>query len=55
MLRRFYELRKGLKIAMVQLEKHFDISDEVAAECLYKEDAELLLSEKVNELTTKET
>ena len=28
MVKRFYELRKEVKIAMVQLEQHFDISDE---------------------------
>ena len=28
MLKRFYELRKEVKIAMVQLDQHFDISNE---------------------------
>ena len=69
MLKRFYELRKEVKIAMVQLEQLFDISDEelvrikelryapapieMAVECRCKEDAGLLLAEKVTEFTAK--
>ena len=69
MLKRFYELRKEVKIAMVQLEQHFDISDEelvrirelcdalapieMAVEYLCKEDADLLLAEKVTEFTAR--
>jgi len=68
MLKRFYELRKEVKIAMVQLEQHFDISDEelvrirelcdalapieMAVEYLCK-DADLLLAEKVTEFAAK--
>ena len=69
MLKRFYELRKEVKIAVVQLEKLFDISDEelvrikelryapapieMVVECRCKEDADLLLAEKVTEFTAK--
>ena len=69
MLKLLYELRKEVKIAMVQLEQRFDISDEelvrikelcdalapieMAVEYLCKGDAELLLAEKVTEFTKK--
>ena len=69
MLKRFYELRKEVKIATVQLEQHFDISDEelvrikelydalasieMTIEYLCKEDADLLFAEKVTEFTAK--
>ena len=69
MLKRFCELRKEVKIAMVQLDQHFDISDEelarikelcdalapieMAVEYHCKKDADLLLAEKVTEFTTK--
>ena len=69
MLKRFYELRKEVRIAMVQLDQHFDVSDEelvrikelcdaltpieMAVEYLCREDAELLLAEKVTQFTTK--
>ena len=62
MLKRFYELRKEVKIAMVQLDQRFDISEEevvripelcdalapieMAVEYLCREDADLLLAEK---------
>jgi len=69
MLKRFYELRKEVKIAMVPLEEQFDLSDEelvsikemcdalapieMAVEYLCKEDADLLLAEKVAEFAAK--
>ena len=69
MPKRLYELRKEVRIAMVQLDQHFDISDEelvrikelcdalapieMAVEYLCREDADLLLAEKVTEFTTK--
>ena len=69
MLKRVYELPKEVKIAMVQLDPHFDISNEelvrikelfdalapikMAVEYLCREDAYLLLAGKVTEFTTK--
>ena len=69
MLKPFYELHKEVMIAMVQLEQLFDISDEelvrikelcdalapieMAVEYLCKDDADLLLAEKVTEFTAK--
>ena len=66
---RFYELRKEIKIAMVQLEREFEFSDdelekikelcealtpiEMTVKLLCKEDADLLLAEKVTEFTSK--
>ena len=63
MLERFYELRKEIKMALVQLDVQFDLSDEelkginemcealapfkVAVEALSGEEAGLLLSKKI--------
>ena len=63
MLQRFYEMRKEVKVAMLQLDKDFNISREeldkikeicdtlapleTAVQCLCKKDADLILSEKV--------
>ena len=69
MLRRFYELRKEIKVAMVQLEQEFEFSDdelkkinelcealvpmEMAVEYLCKDKADLLLAENVVMFTLK--
>ena len=69
MLRRFYELRKEIKVAMAHLDRDFDFSEqeldmikklfgalapiEMAVEYLCKQDANLLLSEKVIAFTLK--
>ena len=60
MLERFYELQKEIKMAMVQLDANFDVSEKeikemcevlapfkAAIDALASEDADLLLSEKV--------
>ena len=69
MLRRFYELRKEIKVAMVELEQEFEFSDdelkkinelcealapmEMAVEYFCKDKADLLLAENVVMFTLK--
>ena len=65
MLRRFYELRKEIKVAMVELEQEFEFSDdelkkinafspmEMTVQYLCKDKADLLLTENVVMFTLK--
>ena len=69
LLRRFYEVRKEVKLAMIHLEREFDVSDkelkkikelcdalapiEMIVKDLCKESAYLLLAEKVTEFAAK--
>lgn len=63
MLQRFYEMRKGIQVAMIQIECQFDLSDqeldkikdlcdalaplEIATQYLCQEDADLILADKI--------
>ena len=70
MLERFYDLKKEIKVAMVQLDVPFDLSDnemkeinemcealalfKAAVDALASEDADMLLSEKIIAFVLKE-